>query len=77
MELIQEVLIAQPEIDKVYFTEDGEHHFNAYKKVNEKGVEIGTDLFVNGKQVVKTLSREEVLAWVAEPEKPAKNKNDK
>ena len=77
MELIQEVLIAQPEIDKVYFTEDGNHHFNAYKKVNEKGVEIGTDLFVNGKQVVKTLSREEVLAWVAEPEKPAKKQNDK
>jgi hypothetical protein len=74
---IQEVLIAQPELDKVYFTEDGNHHFNAYKKTDAKGNEIGTDLFVNGNAVVKTLSRKEVLSWVAEPEKPAKNKNDK
>lgn len=75
MELIQEVLIGQPEIDKVYFTEDGNHHFNAYKKTDAKGNEIGTDLFVAGKPVVKTMSREEVMAWV-EPETP-KKKNDK
>ena len=75
MEFIQEVLIAQPEIATVYFTEDGYHHFNAYKKTDAKGNEIGTDLFVAGKPVVKTMSREEVMAWV-EPETP-KKKNDK
>jgi hypothetical protein len=73
MQHIQEVLIGQPEIAKVYFTEDNNHHFNAYKKVNEKGVEIGEDVFVGGKNVVKTMSREEVLAWV-EPETPKKGK---
>jgi hypothetical protein len=75
MELVQEVLIGQPEITTVYFTEDGNHHFNAYKKTDAKGNEIGTDLFVGGNKVVKTLSREEVMAWV-EPETP-KKKNDK
>jgi len=73
MELIQEVLIAQPEIDKVYFTADGNHHFNAYKNTDAKGNEIGTDYFVNGKPVTKTMSREEVLAWT-EPETPKKGK---
>jgi len=70
MELLKETVESHPEIANVYFTEDGHHHFRAH--------EVKGELIINGQPIVKTMTREEVLAYVAPiASETPKKKNDK
>lgn len=69
-EELQQHVADSPHIEKVYFTADGHHHFNAYAKdgklysrIAPEGVEEARTDY----EITQTLSREDILAD-AEPE---------
>lgn len=67
MQALKETLEANPHIDKVHFTESGEHFFNVHD--DHKG-----GYTANGKPITKTLSRAEILADEVKDEAPKKGK---